>query len=57
MEEYITIALPKGKLFKRSRDLLARVDYSIPLAPTSSLGKISPDIMERIVLFEKMSIS
>ena len=28
MEEYITIALPKGKLFKRSRDLLARVGYS-----------------------------
>ena len=28
MEEYITIALPKGKLFKRSRDLLAKVGYS-----------------------------
>lgn len=28
MEEYITIALPKGKLFKRSADLLAKVGYS-----------------------------
>ena len=28
MEEYITIALPKGKLFKRSLDLLAKVGYS-----------------------------
>ena len=28
MENYITIALPKGKLFKRSVDLLAKVGYS-----------------------------
>ena len=28
MEEYITIALPKGKLFKRSLDLLGKVGYS-----------------------------
>lgn len=28
MEEYITIALPKGKLFKRSIELLAKVGYS-----------------------------
>ncbi len=28
MEEYITIALPKGKLFKRSVELLAKVGYS-----------------------------
>ena len=27
MEEYITIALPKGKLFKRSLDLLGKVGY------------------------------
>ena len=25
MNDYITIALPKGKLFRRSRDLLAQV--------------------------------
>ncbi len=28
MEDYITIALPKGKLFQRSVDLLAKVGYS-----------------------------
>lgn len=28
MDEYITIALPKGKLFKKSLDLLAKVGYS-----------------------------
>ncbi len=28
MDEYITIALPKGKLFKKSVDLLAKVGYS-----------------------------
>lgn len=28
MDEYITIALPKGKLFKKSVDMLAKVGYS-----------------------------
>ncbi|MDD3396600.1 MAG: ATP phosphoribosyltransferase, partial [Acidaminococcaceae bacterium] len=28
MDEYITIALPKGKLFKKSVELLAQVGYS-----------------------------
>ena len=27
MNDYITIALPKGKLFRRSRDLLAQVGW------------------------------
>lgn len=35
-EEYITIALPKGKLFKRSVEMLAKVGYSAENVSESS---------------------
>ena len=48
MKDYFTIALPKGKLFKRSVDLLAKVGYAAE--------GVSEDSRKLVIVNEKTKV-